>query len=319
MLNLNLLMNMKKVILSCASLMLAMSGVMAQTSEYTPNYDGYLYTANWADCMGEKSVSGGTAGKLDQISFSTAGEVIITTVGAQGGYIRSASYLPLVDKSQISYEPTDCSDVLPGLDLTELPAEKRKLKVEIKASSNVNVRLLIGQGASGSDLCANNFTSTIGVNVTTDWQELEIDLSNLGNLLTNGSCADGDGNLPLDKLSFVGFNPDFEEGNFAGTLHIRKIAIGEELIVASVSNPQVNNSLINVYPNPAVEHIRVDLAALNSTNSTVKVMNANGMVVYEAQTSGDSELINISSFKKGMYMVQVSAGNKISNQKFIVQ
>jgi hypothetical protein len=269
--------------------------------------------------MGEKSVSGGTAGKLDQISFSTAGEVIITTVGAQGGYTRSASYLPLVDKSQISYEPTDCSDVLPGLDISGLSADKKKLKVEIKASSAVKVRLYVGQGSNGGNLCANNNTGSIGVDVTTDWEELEIDLSNPANLTSTGACADGDGNVPLDALSFVGFNPDFEDGNFAGTLHIRKISIGEDVVVASVSNPQVNNSLINVYPNPAVEHIRVDLAALNSTNSTVKVMNANGMVVYEVQTSGDSELINISSFKKGMYMVQVFAGNKISNQKFIVQ
>ncbi len=89
--------------------------------------------------------------------------------------------------------------------------------------------------------------------------------------------------------------------------------------VSTGTTVSVNNSLISVYPNPAKDQINLDLSSLNSNNALVKVMNANGMLVYEAQVSTSNTVINSSSFNKGMYLVQVSSGNKISNQKIVIE
>jgi len=42
-------------------------------------------------------------------------------------------------------------------------------------------------------------------------------------------------------------------------------------------------------------------------------------VVYEAKASNSNETINTSSLNKGMYLVQVSSGNKISNKKIVIE
>ncbi|HVD99717.1 MAG TPA: T9SS type A sorting domain-containing protein [Cytophagaceae bacterium] len=81
----------------------------------------------------------------------------------------------------------------------------------------------------------------------------------------------------------------------------------------------VNNSLISVYPNPAKEQINLDLSAMNAGEAKVKVMNANGMLVYESVVSNTNTVINSSTFHKGIYMVQVTAGDKISNQKVVIE
>ncbi len=82
----------------------------------------------------------------------------------------------------------------------------------------------------------------------------------------------------------------------------------------------LDNSLISVYPNPAKEQINIDLSSMNNAaDATVKIMNSNGMLVYEANASNSNEIINTSSFNKGIYLVQVSSGNKVSNKKVVIE
>jgi len=112
---------------------------------------------------------------------------------------------------------------------------------------------------------------------------------------------------------------------FAGTVNVDLIEVGDAIGAtppgggATAVTEAVNNSLISVYPNPAKDQISVDLTSLNASDATVKIMNASGFVVYEGKASNSVESINTSSYNKGIYMVQVSSGNSVSNKKIVIE
>jgi hypothetical protein len=72
----------------------------------------------------------------------------------------------------------------------------------------------------------------------------------------------------------------------------------------------------NVYPNPVrgVMHVRLEQAA----NLQVKVLDVNGRAMYQNQTQGVQQ-INTEGWAPGVYMVQVSNGEKTSHRKVVVQ
>lgn len=308
---------MKKLILSLTSLVLASTASMAQNSEYTATQSGYTYEAAWADCMNERGFAGGTAGKLDALGYA-GGELTITTQSGHGTYQRSPTFLPLIDKTQIVYStPTNCSNALPGVDLSVVPASQKKVVIRMKASSAVTVRFNIGSGQGFP--CYTNLAE-VDLAVTTSYQDFTIDLSVDANILSNGTCASG-GKMPLTAVTYVGISPDLANGTFVGTVSITGYKIGDVLpLTTGVSSADVNNSLIAVYPNPAKDQINVDLSSMNASEAaTVKIMNSNGMVVYEGTAANTNATISTAALNKGIYMVQVSAGNKVSNKKLVIE
>ena len=110
----------------------------------------------------------------------------------------------------------------------------------------------------------------------------------------------------------------YNDATVVGTVSIQTIRIGDAVTTAGTS-AAVNNSLLSVYPNPAKDQINIDLSSLNTSDAAVKIMNSNGMLVYEGRTSNSSETINTSSFNKGIYLVQVSSGNNVSNKKIVIE
>lgn len=72
----------------------------------------------------------------------------------------------------------------------------------------------------------------------------------------------------------------------------------------------------SVYPNPVrgVMHVRLEQAA----NLQVKVLDVNGRSMYHNQTQGVQQ-INTEGWAPGVYMVQVSNGEKTSHRKVVVQ
>ncbi len=110
----------------------------------------------------------------------------------------------------------------------------------------------------------------------------------------------------------------WNDATFNGTVTINYVTIGDAVVAST--NSAIDNSLISVYPNPANDQINIDLSSMNNaSDAIVKIMNSNGMVVYEGNASGSNEVISTSSFNQGIYMVQVSAGNKISNKKLVIE
>ncbi|HWZ23624.1 MAG TPA: T9SS type A sorting domain-containing protein [Cytophagaceae bacterium] len=440
---------MKKVILSLVSLLLLSIGVKAQTSIYSNNLDGYLYTKGWSDCMGERSYAGGSAGLVDVLTIPDTG-LTIKCLAGQPAYGRTATLIPMIDKSAITYVPTNCSNTLMnGVSLSALPASQQVAKITMyyvaAAPSTVAaiVRVTVGIGPTGFPCTDNNFAGSQNeFAITTTPATYTVDLSS--SAYRKSTCtgvAPGD-TLGIDGLTHIGFSPNVATGDFAGNIVITRMEVGNapaeplpvinikqgttagtdvatgatatlpNVISGQTGTPQtftvqntgtanlsisgislsgtnsteyslstmtfpmivsaagsisftvtfaptsaatgktatidimnndatkadyainltadglstttgtlgaVNNSLISVYPNPAKDQITIDLTSMNAPNASVKIMNANGMLVYEGTASNSSQLINTSSFNKGIYMVQVSSDNNVANKKIVIE
>ena len=78
---------------------------------------------------------------------------------------------------------------------------------------------------------------------------------------------------------------------------------------------------IFVYPNPSTGIFTLKWDNTTNKNSTLKVMNSVGELVYsEILMIGDNEKqINISKFSKGIYLLEIETKNRIINKKLIVQ
>ncbi len=111
----------------------------------------------------------------------------------------------------------------------------------------------------------------------------------------------------------------WSDATFHGAVTISSILVGSAVTTTTGTLAAVNNSLISVYPNPAKDQINIDLSSMNSANALVKIVNSNGAVVYQGTAFNSNEVINTSAFNKGIYMVQVSSENNVSNKKVVIE
>ncbi len=81
----------------------------------------------------------------------------------------------------------------------------------------------------------------------------------------------------------------------------------------SISDAEAEQAGFNVYPNPAIDQLTVELPT-GASEAEVKIVNGAGMLVASKTISSD-ERINISQLKAGFYLVSVSANGKIYTKK----
>jgi hypothetical protein len=90
--------------------------------------------------------------------------------------------------------------------------------------------------------------------------------------------------------------------------------------VTANQNANVVNDQVSLFPNPAKSSFNVDMTAMNNSDAaTIKVMNANGMIVKELSSNNSTEVVTTEGLNKGIYMVQVTSGNKIATKKVVVE
>ncbi len=80
---------------------------------------------------------------------------------------------------------------------------------------------------------------------------------------------------------------------------------------------------LNIYPNPAIDHVNISYSLPVKSAVTIKIYDLNGKLVklsnLGAKASGNQmENIDCSNFGKGTYIVQLLAGNSSRSAKFIV-
>ena len=72
---------------------------------------------------------------------------------------------------------------------------------------------------------------------------------------------------------------------------------------------------VKMYPNPAREIVNFDAIP---QNSTLRILDLTGKVVYERSGLDNFESVNTSDFSKGAYLVRIENNGSISNNKLIV-
>jgi hypothetical protein len=103
------------------------------------------------------------------------------------------------------------------------------------------------------------------------------------------------------ELAYVNSNPNF---------------IGCELDPTGINT--VHSNAVQVYPNPAGERLFVACDGLECHEMTVSIFNVNGMEVYRNIVNAN-ETIDLTTFNKGLYLIQIFYNNHFKNIKLIKQ
>jgi PKD repeat protein len=74
-------------------------------------------------------------------------------------------------------------------------------------------------------------------------------------------------------------------------------------------------SFINIFPNPASSQVHIT----GSTNATIRVFNSLGKEILKINEASDTEIIDISSFEKGLYLVTVKHDAEMSVLRLVKQ
>ncbi len=94
-----------------------------------------------------------------------------------------------------------------------------------------------------------------------------------------------------------------------------------EVTIGIEENP-LEQSLA-VYPNPATDRVLVDFDLVNSSNATIRLMDAQGRVLVEvaekAQGSKFHRTIDVSQLANGVYMIEIESGDLIAQRRLSVQ
>jgi len=129
----------------------------------------------------------------------------------------------------------------------------------------------------------------------------------------------GDGGPAIDAaLSF----PDGLYIDASDNLYIADWAndvIRKVTNVTALGIEQFNNNIqLTVYPNPASQVLNITFTKNTESNNTIKLVNITGQTVY-SNVIAKSEVIDISGFAKGIYMLVVTNDNNTVTKKIIVE
>lgn len=84
---------------------------------------------------------------------------------------------------------------------------------------------------------------------------------------------------------------------------------------ATVGVNSIDQSNFRVYPNPAKNELNINTT---SSMKNVKIINSLGQTVLNNSVSGTNYKVNTSSFKDGIYFVQIETTNGMITKKFII-
>ena len=73
-----------------------------------------------------------------------------------------------------------------------------------------------------------------------------------------------------------------------------------------------------IYPNPATNHITVDLGDLTGLNTTMKMYDSSGKLVFEKQSSSLTT-IDVTGFAKGIYTLDLSTSDNVLRSQVVVE
>jgi hypothetical protein len=102
-----------------------------------------------------------------------------------------------------------------------------------------------------------------------------------------------------------------------GTVDVNANKTVTVIMSANSINELVNN--IKIVPNPSNGIFTIDFGALNTTETTVKIMSVSGQTVYESNRSANVHEIDLSRHAKGIYFVKINSGEFVYNTKLMIK
>ena len=81
----------------------------------------------------------------------------------------------------------------------------------------------------------------------------------------------------------------------------------------------LDNDMLQVYPNPADNTIRVMVDAASVGDLTVSLMSITGVQIYREEVAGNVSDIDVSKLKSGSYIVKVTSEGVSLNQLVLIR
>jgi hypothetical protein len=99
----------------------------------------------------------------------------------------------------------------------------------------------------------------------------------------------------------------------------------EFVICIGVNNPESNETLISISPNPAYDKVKIEAKLTNSADYIIEIVNAEGKVVLSSTQNHSNnqgrvdQYIDVSSLRAGHYTCILRNGKSNLSKKFIVK
>ncbi|MCK5788417.1 MAG: T9SS type A sorting domain-containing protein, partial [Chlamydiia bacterium] len=81
----------------------------------------------------------------------------------------------------------------------------------------------------------------------------------------------------------------------------------------AIDDSQLTESPVNIYPNPAYNTLHIE----TPEQSEIEIFNYLGQKVYQQDAKSDVEILDINSWKSGIYMIRIKTNQQIYTQKLI--
>lgn len=208
------------------------------------------------------------------------------------------------------------------VDLSGAGSKKISLKVTSDATANRQLVVVFYSLAESNYSAAglNIFTVAPGVNTFTDEVVDLTGITDASNITSIGLFFRGAGLTPWNDFDAAGtYTIDYI---YVGTADASTAPTPPTDCGTTTANHNANvvNDQVNVFPNPAKGAFTVDMTAMNNSETAfVKVLNANGNIVKEFTSNLATPSVVTDGLVKGIYMVQVTSGNKIATKKVVVE
>ncbi|MFO8067029.1 MAG: T9SS type A sorting domain-containing protein [Bacteroidales bacterium] len=173
-----------------------------------------------------------------------------------------------------------------------------------EALNNENdiISFVLDEQTSEADINATDKTVTIEVEHGSDVTALTPDIE-----VSEGATIDPESGTTQDFSDTFQYTVTAENADQATW----------SVIVSIATNIENINKEISIYPNPAKSVVNIDMP--NSQKAELTVYNIIGIVVYKDKISSGNKQINVSSWEKGVYILNVKYSNEAVKYKIIVE
>jgi hypothetical protein len=87
--------------------------------------------------------------------------------------------------------------------------------------------------------------------------------------------------------------------------------------VNSVIEPNVAINFIAAYPNPANDRVNIKVNRTTTDVMLMQIIDVTGRVVFESNTVGINNLINIAAYEAGVYVVKVTSNEQVYTTQLV--
>jgi hypothetical protein len=120
-------------------------------------------------------------------------------------------------------------------------------------------------------------------------------------------------------LYFSAFYPSSQSADPKGNSVLQVDNLSFDTLISSVFEQIAENTLIQLYPNPASDIITLNIDNTNNADMTLNIYNAIGSLVKSEMLKQNQQHINIGDLSKGIYMLEIKSKEWTKKQKLIIE